>query len=103
MSKESKFLYKDLSEKVIGAFYAVYDELGYGILEKVYELALIKELEIRGILTKSQVKTGIKYKGEFLCDFQLDMVVEDKIVLELKALESLGRVHTAQLLNYLKA
>ena len=99
----SNFLYKDLSEKIIGAFYAVYDELGYGFLEKVYELALMKELQLRGISAEKQVKTQIRYKAEILCDYLLDTVVEQKIILELKAVESLANIHTAQLLNYLKA
>lgn len=103
MHKDSNFLYKDLSEKVIGAFYAVYDELGYGFLEKVYGLALMKELQQRNIRAENQVRIPINYKNEFLCDYVLDTVVDRKIILELKAVESLANIHTAQLLNYLKA
>lgn len=55
MNKDSNFLYKELSEKIIGAFYAVYDEMGYGFLEKVYELTLLKVLELRNIPTENQV------------------------------------------------
>lgn len=103
MNKDSNFLYKELSEKIIGAFYAVYDEMGYGFLEKVYELALLKELELRNIPAENQVTIKINYKNEYLCDYVLDTIVDRKIILELKAAESLANIHTAQLLNYLKA
>ena len=103
MNQDSNFLYKELSEKIIGAFYAVYDEMGYGFLEKVYELALLKELELRNIPAENQVTIKINYKNEYLCDYVLDTIVDRKIILELKAAESLANIHTAQLLNYLKA
>jgi len=103
LNKDSNFLYKELSEKIIGAFYAVYDEMGYGFLEKVYELALLKELELRNIPAENQVTIKINYKNEYLCDYVLDTIVDRKIILELKAAESLANIHTAQLLNYLKA
>jgi len=103
LNKDSNFLYKELSEKIIGAFYAVYDEMGYGFLEKVYELALVKELELRNIPAENQVTIKINYKNEYLCDYVLDTIVDRKIILELKAAESLANIHTAQLLNYLKA
>ena len=103
MNQDSNFLYKELSEKIIGAFYAVYDEMGYGFLEKVYELALVKELELRNIPAENQVTIKINYKNEYLCDYVLDTIVDRKIILELKAAESLANIHTAQLLNYLKA
>ena len=103
MNQDSNFLYKELSEKIIGAFYAVYDEMGYGFLEKVYELTLLKVLELRNIPTENQVTIKINYKNEYLCDYVLDTIVDRKIILELKAAESLANIHTAQLLNYLKA
>ena len=103
MNQDSNFLYKELSEKIIGAFYAVYDEMGYGFLEKVYELALVKELELRNIPAENQVTIKINYKNEYLCDYVLDTIVDRKVILELKAAESLANIHTAQLLNYLKA
>jgi len=103
LNKDRNFLYKELSEKIIGAFYAVYDEMGYGFLEKVYELALVKELELRNIPAENQVTIKINYKNEYLCDYVLDTIVDRKIILELKAAESLANIHTAQLLNYLKA
>jgi len=103
LNKDSNFLYKELSEKIIGAFYAVYDEMGYGFLEKVYELALVKELELRNIPAENQVTIKINYKSEYLCDYVPDTIVDRKIILELKAAESLANIHTAQLLNYLKA
>jgi len=103
LNQDSNFLYKELSEKIIGAFYAVYDEMGYGFLEKVYELALVKELELRNIPAENQVTIKINYKNEYLCDYVLDTIVDRKIILELKAAESLANIHTAQLLNYLKA
>ena len=103
MNQDSNFLYKELSEKIIGAFYAVYDEMGYGFLEKVYELTLLKVLELRNIPAENQVTIKINYKNEYLCDYVLDTIVDRKVILELKAAESLANIHTAQLLNYLKA
>lgn len=77
--------------------------LGAGFLEKVYENALLKELHARGLEAEAQVPVDVLYKGEVVGKYFIDILVGDKIVLELKAVEKLHEIHTAQLLNYLKA
>lgn len=96
-------LHKELSEKIIKAFYTVYNELGYGFLEKVYENALLIELKKSGLQVKKQVPIAEYYDNQVLGDYFADMVVEDCIILELKAVEILIEAHEIQLINYLKA
>jgi GxxExxY protein len=91
-----------LSEKVIGAVYEVANGLGAGFLEKVYERALMRELALRGIRVVAQAPFSVSYKGQRVGDYFADLLVEDALVLELKCVESLGREHMAQCLNYLR-
>lgn len=99
----SKLLYKDLSDKIIKAAITVHKKLGPGLLESAYEACLVYELMETGLNVKQQVKMPIRYgKITIDCGYRLDLVVEDKIVLELKAVEALTSVHEAQLLTYLK-
>jgi GxxExxY protein len=93
----------DLTYQINGAIYEVNRVLGSGFLEKVYENALLKELALRGIQAKSQVPLTVEYKGKSVGEYCADIMVEGKIILELKAVEALRNVHEAQLLNYLKA
>ena len=93
----------DLTYQINGAIYEVNRELGSGFLEKVYENALLKEFALRGIKAESQVPMAVRYKGESVGDYFADVVVEGKIILELKVVEMLKGVLEAQLLNYLKA
>jgi GxxExxY protein len=88
---------------IIGAAYAVSNELGSGFLEKVYENALKKELHEVGLNVKQQVPLDVKYRGEVVGEYVADLIVEDRIILELKSVRSLEDVHLAQCLNYLKA
>jgi GxxExxY protein len=92
-----------LAERVIGAAIAVHRELGPGFLERSYEAALLYELELRGLSASQQVEVGVQYKGIALPAQRLDLVVEGKIVLELKAVESVSDVYLAQLVSYLRA
>ena len=92
-----------LSERVIGAVFAVANTLGASFLEKVYEKALLRELELRGIAARSQVPFSVLYKGLMVGEYFADMVVEDTLLVELKCAERFGNEHTAQCLNYLKA
>ena len=101
MNKE--FLYKDITEKVIRCFYNVHDELGGGFLESVYEKALLIELNEAGLKAEPQKILTVKYKNKIIGEFKTDIVVEDKIILELKAVGNLIPEHEAQLINYLKA
>jgi GxxExxY protein len=93
----------DLSERVIGAILEVANTLGAGFLEKVYERALVRELKLRGIRAEAQVAVEVNYKGENVGSYFVDVVVEDELMVELKCAERLGKEHTAQCLNYLKA
>ncbi|MDY0198287.1 MAG: GxxExxY protein [Tenuifilaceae bacterium] len=97
------FLHKELSQQIIGVFYDVYNTLGYGFLEKVYENAFLHELKIIGLNANPQVPIEVFYKGIRVGQYYADLVIEDKIIIELKAAESLCEAHEFQLLNYLKA
>ena len=92
-----------MTYQINGAIYEVNRVLGPGFLEKVYENALLAELKQRGIQAESQVPIRIDYKGISVGEYYADIVVERKIILELKATDFLLKVHEAQLLNYLKA
>jgi GxxExxY protein len=92
-----------LSSEIIGAAIEVHKALGPGLLESAYEQCLCHELNLRGLSYESQEPLAIRYKGIKLdCGYRLDIVVEDKIILELKACEKVEPIHKAQLLTYLK-
>ena len=91
-----------LAKEVIGDRIAVHRELGAGLLEKIYETALCIECEDRGISFERQKRVRVEYKGRFSGYYAIDLVVENRIVLELKCVQSLEAVHRAQLLSYLK-
>ncbi|MFZ6780674.1 GxxExxY protein [Undibacterium sp. Ji83W] len=100
---QRKAKYDLLSEQVIGAAIEVHKHLGPGLLESAYENCLCHELYLRKLSFKRQVSLDIAYKGiQVESAYRLDLVVEDSLVLELKAIESLLPVHTAQLLTYLR-
>lgn len=93
----------EITYKIRGAIFKVYNELGPGLLESVYEAALIYQLRKDGLKVQSQVPLKIFYDGnELPCDFRLDLIVEDQIIIELKSVENLKEVHHKQLLTYLK-
>ncbi|GIK36653.1 MAG: hypothetical protein BroJett011_04860 [Chloroflexota bacterium] len=94
---------KELTEKIIGATFEVHNTLGMGFLEKVYQYALVKELKLQGLRAEPEVKIPVYYKDELVGDYSTDILVEGRIILELKALSALTTEHEAQLLNYLKA
>ena len=92
-----------LTYKINGAIYEVHRTLGSGFLEKVYENALMIELKARDLKAENQVPINVNYKGVLVGDYYADIVVEDKVLIELKAIEKLQKIHEAQILNYLKA
>ncbi|NCU27903.1 GxxExxY protein [Candidatus Nomurabacteria bacterium] len=92
-----------LTEVIIGAFYDVYNALGFGFLEKVYENALKLELEKRGMRVESQRPIKVLYKGAIVGEYFADLCVEDKVIIELKATEGIRVEHEMQLFHYLKA
>ena len=91
-----------LFERVVGAVYEVANSLGAGFLEKVYERALRTELCFRGIKVEAQVPLQVFYKGTNVGDYYADLLVEDKLIIELKCVEALSNEHMSQTLNYLK-
>lgn len=93
----------ELSHEVIGAAIEVHRLLGPGYLESVYEYALMRECELRGIPVVRQAPVGVVYKGVAVGEGQLDLLVDGCLVVELKAVETLLPIHTAQLMSYLKA
>lgn len=103
MDANERELINSLIEKVIGAVYEVSNVLGAGFLEKVYERALVKELALRGLHAEVQYPIQVAYKGETVGDYFADILVERKLIVELKCAERLGNDHLAQCLNYLKA
>jgi GxxExxY protein len=93
----------ELSGQIIGAAISVHRALGPGLLESAYEACLMYELREQGIQADQQVPQPVFYRGVKLeCGYRLDLLVEDRIIVELKAVESLHPIHTAQLLTYLK-
>jgi len=94
---------KRLSEQVIGCAQSVSRELGTGFLEAVYENALALELEEKGILFEKQGSLDIYYKSQLIGQYKADLIVEDKLIIELKAVPTFNDRHKAQVLNYLRA
>jgi GxxExxY protein len=94
---------KELSYEIRGAAMEVYNELGPGLLESVYEKALIHEFKLREIDVVSQIPVNIVYKGELVGnDLRIDLLVDDTVIIELKSVEELKKVHFKQLRTYLK-
>ena len=96
-------LHEDLTNRIICAFYNVYNILGSGFLEKVYENALVIELKKIGLTVSQQESVKVYYDGMQVGDYYADIIVNALVILELKAAESLKNEHFAQLTNYLKA
>ena len=95
--------YKELTEKIIKIFYKVYNKLGYGFLEKVYENAMMIEFRREGVPVISQSSIKVFYENEIVGEYFADILVDDKIIVEIKAARTFALEHEAQLLNYLKA
>ena len=95
--------YKEITEKIIGCAYRVYNKMGYGFLESVYEKSLLIELRKAGLKAESQQAITVYYENQIVGDFVADIVVEDSVILELKSVRRLAKVHEAQLVNYLVA
>ena len=98
-----ELLYVDLTSKIINAYYKVYNQLGYGFLEKVYQNAFFYELISQGLDCEAQYKIDVYYFHKRVGEYYADIIVNNKIILELKAAESLCEEHECQLQNYLRA
>mgnify|MGYP005634109133 CR=1 FL=1 len=101
--KKMEAKHKDITEQIIKAFYTVYNTLGYGFLEKVYENAMAIELRKSGLKVAPQAGIAVYYDGQPVGEYNADLLVEDAVIVELKATRTLAPAHEAQLLNYLKA
>ncbi|MCK9303092.1 MAG: GxxExxY protein [Bacteroidales bacterium] len=96
-------LYKDITDKIIKAFFNVYNKLGFGFLENVYEKSICIELQKMGLTVYPQSPIRIYYDEELVGLYYADILVEDRVIVELKATDTIIEKHEAQLLNYLKA
>jgi GxxExxY protein len=95
--------HSDITEKIIACAYTVYSKLGFGFLERVYENSLMIEVRKAGPHAEQQCPVKIYYEGEIVGDYVADIIVENKIILELKAIDKILDIHEIQLKNYLKA
>ena len=97
------YKHQNLTKAIIDAFYGVYNQLGYGFLERVYENSMVIELRAMGLKVEQQAPLKVHYRGQIVGEYYADLVVENKVIVELKAVSNLNQSHEAQLLNYLKA
>lgn len=88
---------------MIGIFYNVYNELGYGFIESVYHKSMVVALSSEGVRVSSPVKVPVWFRGQQVGDFEADILVDSSVLLELKAVRTLDSSHQAQILNYLRA
>jgi len=98
-----RLLHQEITDAIIKAYYDVYNELGYGFLEKVYQNAMYVELKHRGFRVDAQKQIKVYYKGNEVGEYYSDLVINDLVILELKANEVLAYENELQLLNYLRA
>ena len=97
------FPHQELTKSIIGIYYNVYNELGFGFLEKVYHKALLIELKNNGYKIDSEKKVNVYYKNKIVGEYIPDIIINDSAIVELKCVEYLTDIHENQLLNYLKA
>jgi GxxExxY protein len=102
-SEEKVLLYKDLSYKIVGLSMQAHNELGFGFLEKVYENALMVLFEENGIHAVQQLPIPVRFHGRVVGDYFADILVDNSIILELKAQDRIAEIHKAQALHYLRA
>ncbi|MFH1862574.1 MAG: GxxExxY protein [bacterium] len=95
--------YKSITEKIIGCAFEIHKVLGNGFLEKVYENALSHQLRTVGLTVEQQKSVQVFYDGVVVGDYVCDLLVENRIIVELKAVKALDEIHFAQAINYLKA
>ena len=97
------FKHQDITEKIIGAAYNVHNNLGSGFLEKVYQNSLAIELQSLDFLIDMEKPIKVHYRGEIVGNYIADIIVNSKVILEIKAIKELSSIHEVQLVNYLKA
>ena len=99
----NNYIDSKLTGEIIEIFYKVYNELGYGFLEKVYENAMIIEFQNNGISCEKQKPVKVYYEDKIIGDYIADIIVENRVIIELKAVKTISPIHEVQLVNYLKA
>ena len=99
----SNLLHKALTDSILKTYFDVYNQLGYGFLEKVYQNAIYFELKSLGFKMEAQKPIKVYFKNQVVGEYYADLLVEDKVIIELKACELLMSAHIAQIMNYLKA
>jgi GxxExxY protein len=102
LNKEN-YMHSELTERIIQMFYKVYNALGHGFLEKVYENAMFHELTMAGLVVKRQHPITVFYDGMEVGSYYADLIIEGLVIVELKAAETICEEHECQLINYLKA
>ncbi len=95
--------YEEITRSIIGCAYKVHNILGFGFLEKVYENALVMELKRAGLKVEQQFPINVYYYGKIIGEYFADVIVEDRIIIELKSVKNLDKKYEVQLVNYLKA
>lgn len=100
-NSESKLLHAELTERVIGRYYDPYNEAGHGFLESVYRNCMCIALRNEGLSARREVPTPVYFRGSDVGEFKADLVVEGRVLVELKAVQNLDRSHEAQMMNYL--
>ena len=100
---DSNYKHSEITESIIGVFYEVYNELGFGFLESVYRKALKRSLEENGLTVEAELPVPVFFRGTNVGDFRADLVINPVVLLELKTAETIIMAHEAQLLNYLRA
>jgi len=103
MNENENIIYKELSYKIIELALEVHNELGCGFLEKVYENALMMLLDREKIPARQQAPADVYFKGKVIGQYFADILVDSKLILELKTVDAIANIHTAQVLNYLRA
>jgi GxxExxY protein len=99
----TNLLHKSITDGILKVYYDVYNQLGYGFLEKVYQNAMYFELKAKGYKVEAQKPIKVYFKKQLVGEYYSDLIVEDKVIIELKATELIMNVHVAQIINYLKA
>jgi GxxExxY protein len=104
LNTQIELKHKDITDKILHAFFkVVYPQLGYGFLEKVYENAMVIALTALGLKVQQQAKTAVYFQGQVVGEYYADLLINDVVIVELKAVSRLLLEHEAQLLNYLRA
>ena len=100
---ERRYKHQELTEIIIGVFYEVYNELGFGFLEKIYEEAMARVLRSKGLEVQQQAKVPVWFRGEKIGSYEADLIVAGAVLIELKACKNLDSSHEAQVLHYLRS